>query len=543
MVTLVVSDLHLGAEEALDDFYADEEFADFLAYHRARHLALHLVINGDWIDYLQIDPTPEKRTQRQDLEEIYPMRMTEAEAVAATERTIRRHPVFFAALREFLAEGRAGAELAPPAGNDPTMALAAAGGGAGSPAADVSRTRRLTVLRGNHDIEVAFAGVQQRMRTELGSPGPAQLDFPPVCYWDAERGLYVEHGCQYDAWNTFARFEDPFLDRKRTRLEVPFGSVIVKTFWNRIEGEFPYVDKIRPMSDSVTAIVVQRPTYPLLKFDYFVDLALAAGKENLRRIFSWRAKRPAPPAQDAPEAIARRFWKRPQVGRIAALVILVLIAQFAVKGVELWTLDAHLRASRAMIMLRHVLDRFVLQVAIAAGLLVLSRLCRFALWKAGTPTLVRSIVYRLMVLGAAGCFFEALGRVFWLPLVVCLAVYLVWDGRRTLVGQPLTDKNPLTRSPLDPDLEAAVAILRHPQVRTVVFGHTHGPMEIEVSPGRHFINSGTWVKVVDVRNVREDPSEPSTYVHIDEAGSARLMSWRGSQPATRVGGRKRSAAS
>src|SRR5207245_5652872 len=101
MVTLVVSDLHLGAEASLDDFYSDDDFADFLRYHAERHPEIHLIINGDWIDYLQIDPYPEKRTRREDLEEVYPLRMTEDQAVAATERTILRHPRFFVALREF----------------------------------------------------------------------------------------------------------------------------------------------------------------------------------------------------------------------------------------------------------------------------------------------------------------------------------------------------------------------------------------------------------------------------------------------------------
>src|SRR5262249_39672989 len=122
-VTLVVSDLHLSAEPSLDDFYADDEFADFLSYHFARHEAVHLVINGDWIDFLQIDPCPDKRGEREDLEEIYPLRMSEDQAVTALDRTIARHPRFFEALRVFL-----------------SMATGS----------------RLTVLRGNHDIEIAF---------------------------------------------------------------------------------------------------------------------------------------------------------------------------------------------------------------------------------------------------------------------------------------------------------------------------------------------------------------------------------------------------
>src|SRR5262249_61468137 len=129
------SDPHLGADPGLDDFIADEEFADFLNFHGAKWPDLHLVINGDWIDFLQIDPYPEKRARREDLEEVYPLRMTEDQAVAATQRTIDRHPLFFRALREFLEQPG----------------------------------RRITILRGNHDIELAFPAVQQRVRVELGN--------------------------------------------------------------------------------------------------------------------------------------------------------------------------------------------------------------------------------------------------------------------------------------------------------------------------------------------------------------------------------------
>jgi UDP-2,3-diacylglucosamine pyrophosphatase LpxH len=497
-VTLIVSDLHLSAEPSLDDFYADDEFADFLSYHAARHEAVHLIINGDWIDFLQIDPHPDKRGERADLEEIYPLRMTEQQAVTALERTISRHTRFFDALRAFL-----------------SMA-------AGS---------RLTVLRGNHDIELAFPAVQARVRVAVGGPSPERLAFPKVAYFDPAQGLYVEHGCQYDPWNAFLRFDDPFLDRKRRKLEVPFGSVVVKTFWNRVEGEFPYVDKIRPMADSVTAILVQRPTYFLVKFDYFVDLALCAWQENLRKVFAWRPKRQPPPPPNVPEGAARARWQRYVIGKVTGLCLLVLGIQLVFQGITIFTTAAHLRAPRALGMLRELATRFVLHVGAACAIIVLARVLRFVLWKARVSGAVRSFVYRLLVLVSAAVFFEALAQMFWMPLLLAVSTYLLWDAARTIVGEPLTEKNPLARSGRDPELEGAMAVLGLPAVRTVVFGHTHGPIELELSPGKRFINSGTWVKVVDVRNARDEPMEPNTYVHVSADGTAHLMSWRGTEPA------------
>ena len=497
--TLIVSDLHLGAEPALDDFIADEEFADFLKHHASLWPELHLVINGDWIDYLQIDPYPEKRARREDLEEVYPLRMTEDQAVAATQRTIDRHPLFFRALREFLEQPG----------------------------------RRITILRGNHDIELAFPAVQQRVRVELGNPGTDKLAFPPVCYWDREAGLYVEHGCQFDTWNAFVQFEDPFLDRKRRKLETPFGSVIVKTFWNRVEREFPYVDKIRPMSDSVTALLMQRPTFFLVKFDHFVDLFLGAWLENLRGLLARRPRAGLPPPPDTPEAVSRRLWRKHSIGKLTGLAIVAVLAQLIAIGVWLFTVDAHLRGAVGWEMLRTVARRFALHVGLAGGVIIVARMLRLILWKAGVRSFTRALIYRIMILIAAGLFFEALGRIFWVALAAAAVFYLAWDAARTVASRPLSEKNPLEKQPLDPEVAAALALAQRPDVRTIVFGHTHAPADIEIAPGKRFINSGTWVKVVDVRNVRDEPTELNTYVLVDPNGEAHLMSWRGTQPARR----------
>src|SRR6266852_9045122 len=65
---LIVSDLHLSEGRDPDrkefsrkeDFFSDEEFARFLAYHKRgtpdhpRELKWHLIINGDFLDFLQV---------------------------------------------------------------------------------------------------------------------------------------------------------------------------------------------------------------------------------------------------------------------------------------------------------------------------------------------------------------------------------------------------------------------------------------------------------------------------------------------------------
>src|SRR5262249_60529507 len=111
--------------------------------------------------------------------------------------------------------------------------------------------------------------------------------------------------------------------------------------------------------------------------------------------------------------------------------------------------------------------------------------------------------------------------------------FVWWDAARTVLSRPRGKKNPLEKQPLAPEIQAARALLQRPEVRTVVFGHTHAPVDLEIGRGKRFINSGTWVKVVDVRNVRDEPTELNTYVLVDPNGEAHLMSWRGTQPARR----------
>jgi UDP-2,3-diacylglucosamine pyrophosphatase LpxH len=501
-VTLVVSDLHLSSEEALDDFYADHEFAEFLEYHAATYDRVHLIINGDWIDFLQTDPrpvrSPEMAAAQLDLEEIWPIAVTSEQAVRAVDKVATRHAEFFAALKAFLAPG------AP--------------------------TRRLTVLRGNHDVELAFPAAQARVRQLLGLPDPATLDFPPIGWYDAPSGVYVEHGSQYDSWNALARFDDPFLDAARTRLEVPWGSVQVKTFWNRVEPEFPHIDKIRPMYDSVLSMVVQRPTFLILKFDFFVDLFLNAWKQNFAKLVARRPPRAKPEQDpDAPQEVGRRHWRRDHMGRLSLLGLGVLAAYFVVRYIVLW--DTGLRpvavrsAARPLAEFLGLLGGSLALIAIARGL-------RYLMWRKDVTYMVRAIVYRLLVMASALGFFYAMARLFLLPILLAAAGYVIWDAARTIGGKPQTERDPLLQRPLAGDLETAIRLLHLPHVRTVVFGHTHIPMVVDVGEGKRFLNSGTWMKLVDMRNVRSEPNELNTYVRIID-GHADLMSWRGTTPARR----------
>jgi UDP-2,3-diacylglucosamine pyrophosphatase LpxH len=465
---------------------------------------VHLIINGDWVDFLQADPRPARSSAQAaaqlDLEETYPLNLTDEEALRALDRVAVRHAEFFDALKSFL--------------------------GPGAP------TRRLTVLRGNHDVELAFPRVQERFRELLGLPDGRTLAFPKIGWFESVHGVYVEHGSQYDHWNALARFDDPFIDRERTRLEVPWGSVQVKTFWNRVEPEFPHIDKIRPMFDSVLAVLMKRPTFLLLKFDYFVDLFLGAWRQNFAKLLSRRPRREVtdPVATpESPEGYARKYWRRDHMGRVSVLALGVLAAYFVVRYMVLW--ETGMRRSTATSAARPLAE-FLVLVAGSLALIAIGRGLRYLMWRKEVPFTVRAVIYRLLVMISAATFFFAMARLFLLPILVAIAVYVIWDAVRTVVGRPQIERDPLLRRPMDAELETAIRLLHLPHVHTVVFGHTHVPMCVDVGENKRFLNCGTWVKLLDMRNVRSEPNELNTYVRI-VGGHAELMSWRGTTPARR----------
>ena len=154
--TLVVSisDIEMGAGGPTDDFPHD----DFLAALLRRYaqppydrLAVTLVFNGDTFDFLKTS-----------LYGTYPRHITAETGVDKLERIAAAHPVFFEALRDFLA------------------------------AAPGRNTAQFVV--GNHDLELLFEDVQDRIRQRVGHAG---CHFPGFSLDIGD--VRIEHGSQGDA--------------------------------------------------------------------------------------------------------------------------------------------------------------------------------------------------------------------------------------------------------------------------------------------------------------------------------------------------------
>jgi UDP-2,3-diacylglucosamine pyrophosphatase LpxH len=200
MRRIVVSDLHLGAGDRLDDFDADEELAAFIRSYVARTEPVELILAGDTFEFLQVR-----------LPDIGDFDWSAEAAVHRLNVILQAHPEPITALREFVARP----------GN------------------------QLTLLIGNHDFELHYRSAKTRLREVLGvAESDAQLRFG-LTY--SGGGLYIDHGMQFDPWNRFVHVEgicEPF--------EVVRGTRMVKEVINPLEDNpleaAPLIDNVKPVS-------------------------------------------------------------------------------------------------------------------------------------------------------------------------------------------------------------------------------------------------------------------------------------------------------
>ncbi|NJN55023.1 MAG: hypothetical protein HC804_09850 [Anaerolineae bacterium] len=263
------SDPATGLLHPNEDFFQDIPFAQLIAHHvqlsrnpnavEYYQKAWRLVVNGDMFDFLQVVSLPPEgdvlaavtgKRRHTDLsanEQLYGLGTEERAIVWKLETIAAGHPLFFQALAWFLAQP----------GNE------------------------LILMKGNHDVELAWEGAQTRLLSLLVEayaawatavphapehPLPHLTDMPAALALDTladqvrfpkqflyQRDLfYIEHGCQYDPVNFFQDFADPRLIDENGQvqevIELPEGSLFVRYFFNAIEAVHPFADNFKPIT-------------------------------------------------------------------------------------------------------------------------------------------------------------------------------------------------------------------------------------------------------------------------------------------------------
>lgn len=202
-VMVVVSDVEIGPGGPTDDFPQSAFLGDLLLRYCEPPfdgLPLTVVFDGDTFDLLKT-PTDDGR---------FPIHITEAIALGKLERVLAAHQPLMERLRAFLAHS-------------------------GAP-------RTLSFVVGNHDMEILFSGVQERLRQELGHP--ERVLFPGVSH---QRGqVHVEHGQQHDPLFAIDT-EQPFLEHAGERvLNLPWGTVALLEVAMQYLPELHQLDRLKP---------------------------------------------------------------------------------------------------------------------------------------------------------------------------------------------------------------------------------------------------------------------------------------------------------
>jgi UDP-2,3-diacylglucosamine pyrophosphatase LpxH len=216
-VAIFMSDFHLGQKDRMEEFHADQEFAELLERRSKEHAdhEVDLVLLGDVMD-LWTTITDKREINAKSAAEVdlyFPV--TPATRKAALEKELAKvisitsaHPEFFAALRRFLS--------------------------------DVPTLRRILYIPGNHDHSVVAQEIQKKIRDTIVGQDlqlNSRIEFPNW-YDDEFLQVYAEHGNQltfggayrYDDFGTFGQ-------------ECP-GYYALKLVWNRLERKSPEADNV-----------------------------------------------------------------------------------------------------------------------------------------------------------------------------------------------------------------------------------------------------------------------------------------------------------
>lgn len=158
----------------------------------------------------------------------------------------------------------------------------------------------LTLILGNHDVELAIPEVRARLIEALGGPCEriAFVDEEAYVVGDA----HVEHGNRFDEWNAIA---PEALERLRAGdpegFRPPPGSQLVAHVMNPIKIEHPFIDLLKP--EVKAAVPVLLALDPSSRYRLGTIAKYAAQAQQRARHIRWSGKVPisATPADEGTE--------------------------------------------------------------------------------------------------------------------------------------------------------------------------------------------------------------------------------------------------
>lgn len=440
----VISDLHLGGREP-DELDASgfrmmrhqAHLAAFVRALAARPPRVELVINGDFVDFLA-EQLPDETGWTA-------FRAEPGEALRVFEQVLARpsdRPVFDA-LAELLA-----------AGHD------------------------LTVMLGNHDLELALPEVGARFERAIGALG-ARGNLRWVRHNEAYLvgDALVEHGNRYDAANVVdhdrlrglcsLRSRWQFAQESRAEFHPPPGSVFVAELMNPLKRQLPFIDLLKPESEPLFALVLAlRPDAR----DRILELIRFAQRKS--KITFEDAATPSERAHVS--AVVRDVVTAAQGDSLG-----LMLDALGVHGDERAEFFASLTAPDAD------LERAAISDRVGGG---------------------RGATEALTALAVGGG---------WIPRTMRMA--LVRRALRALGGDHTFDRGVEPNGPILAAAEALTTPRTAAELGTmpanvgrlgwVVFGHTHHAKSVTLSTGATYLNTGTWARLMRFPNALLDDDD------------------------------------
>jgi UDP-2,3-diacylglucosamine pyrophosphatase LpxH len=219
-ITIILSDLHVGggaADPGDDHVYHDNQLVNYIrgltASAEGQAGRLELFFNGDFFEFAQTAT---------DLfaHESDSAWCTESESMQKLEVIINGHPDIFQALNEFQAAGN-----------------------------------QVTIAAGNHDVDLYWEKVQDRIRAVAGVSTRFEIGKEWVERYDGL--LQIGHGHMVDPANTFKNWSKPLAQTHQgaARLEMCPGTLFMVKFVNPLEATYPFADNLVPVTKLANALL------------------------------------------------------------------------------------------------------------------------------------------------------------------------------------------------------------------------------------------------------------------------------------------------
>jgi len=220
VVTLILSDLHVGggpADKGDDHIYDKQQLVEFLreqaATQEGKRGQVELYFNGDFFEFAQANQAAFKLTSDH-------YWCTEGESLAKLETMLTGHSDIFDELKRFQDPGNV-----------------------------------VTIAAGNHDVDLYWPKVQQRLRQAVG----IGLRFEVGHDWVERHGgkLQIAHGHMSDPANKFKNWgvpvsKDPW---GAQRLEMCPGTLFMVKFVNKLEAKYPFADNLVPVTKLASVLL------------------------------------------------------------------------------------------------------------------------------------------------------------------------------------------------------------------------------------------------------------------------------------------------